>query len=38
MESINKQIFVTNNIAESLHSKLKLYMPNKKITNIIFLW
>ena len=38
MESINKQIFVTNNIAESLHNKINLYLPNKKITNSNFIF
>ena len=29
--------YVTNNIAESLHSKFKLYFPNKKCTNVNFI-
>ena len=37
-EIINNQIFVTNNIAESLHNKINLYLPNKKITNTNFIY
>ena len=29
--------YATNNIAESLHNKISLYLPNKKITNNNFL-
>lgn len=31
-----KHFYITNNIGESLHSKLKVYLPTKKCSNIIF--
>ena len=32
LEEILPHIFITNNIAESLHNKINYYLPNKKIT------
>ena len=32
-----KHFYITNNIAKSLHSKLKVYLPTKKCSNINFL-
>ena len=36
-EEVLNHFFVTNNIAESFHSKLNYYIPKRRITSIDFL-
>ena len=37
MHEVISHFYFTNNIAESLHNKLSLYLPNKKVTNSNFI-
>jgi len=37
LNNVLSHFYFTNNIAESLHNKLNLYLPNNKITNSNFI-